>query len=90
MTEPAESTSKPVYRPDDKLKTEDAAVYCEISVSLLTKLRVTGGGPPFYKLMPGGRLVRYKVRDLDVWLGQARRKSTSDRGPQKRVRKARR
>jgi predicted DNA-binding transcriptional regulator AlpA len=59
------------------LKTPEAADYCGSSASTLEKLRIYGGGPMFAKL---GRRIVYKVADLDAWLDQNRRRSTSDRG----------
>ncbi len=35
------------------------------SPALLRKLRRVGGGPPFIKV---GRLVRYRLRDVEKWL----------------------
>jgi len=47
-----------------------------LSKSTLEKLRVFGGGPPFLKL---GRLVRYRVEDLDAWMNARLVGSTSER-----------
>lgn len=58
------------------LKTAEAASYCGSSSSTLEKLRIYGGGPAFSKL---GRRVVYRKTDLDAWLEQNRRQSTSDR-----------
>jgi hypothetical protein len=54
-----------------------AAAYIRRAPQTLAKLRVVGGGPPFYKL---GRSVFYKREDLDQWLDARRRRSTSDDG----------
>jgi Helix-turn-helix domain len=59
------------------LSTVAAAEYLQLSARTLEKFRVTGGGPPYHKL---GRLVRYLVRDLDEWIANGRRMSTSDPG----------
>ncbi len=59
------------------LKTPEAADYCGSSASTLEKLRIYGGGPTFSKL---GRRVVYRAADLDAWLNQNRRRSTSDSG----------
>jgi hypothetical protein len=59
------------------LSTVAAAEYLQLSARTLEKFRVTGGGPPYHKL---GRLVRYLVRDLDGWVANGRRTSTSDPG----------
>jgi predicted DNA-binding transcriptional regulator AlpA len=69
MPIPSESTRR--------LPVEAAASYTGLSVSTLNKLRVFGGGPVFLKL---GRRVAYDVADLDAWLANKRRTSTSDDG----------
>lgn len=60
-----------------KLNVEQAANLTGLSASTLNKLRVFGGGPPFLKL---GRRVVYDPGDLDAWLAERRRRSTSDGG----------
>jgi predicted DNA-binding transcriptional regulator AlpA len=60
-----------------KLDTRKAAEHCGIGHSTLVKYRVFGGGPPFFKI---GRRVVYDPDDLDDWLEERRRLSTSDRG----------
>jgi predicted DNA-binding transcriptional regulator AlpA len=62
-----------------KLSVSDAAQLAGVSESHLNKLRSTGGGPAFFKI--GARVV-YDVFDLDQWLDQHRRRSTSDQGPE--------
>lgn len=52
-----------------------AAQLTNVSKSYLDKLRVTGGGPAFYKI---GRRVGYRVRDLEEWLDARRQFSTSE------------
>src|SRR5262245_58804017 len=42
----------------------------------LTKMRLTGDGPPFVKVGP--RAVAYRKADLDTWLAGRVRRSTSD------------
>lgn len=59
------------------LRPAEAAVYAGFSKSKLDKLRVFGGGPVFIKV---GRVVLYRLDDLDRWLGGQRRTSTSDDG----------
>ncbi len=59
-------------------RTPEAAQYLGLSSSTLEKKRLDGSGPPFVKL--GGRAVGYDVADLDAWLHQQRRTSTSDPG----------
>jgi hypothetical protein len=60
-----------------KLDTRKAAEHCGLGHSTLVKYRVFGGGPPFLKL---GRRVVYDPYDLDAWLEDRRRVSTSDPG----------
>lgn len=57
------------------LNTKNAAAYLGRSYSSLTKLRVYGGGPAFCKT---GGLVGYRPEDLDAWLDENRRRSTSE------------
>ncbi|PLS19843.1 helix-turn-helix transcriptional regulator [Neptunicoccus cionae] len=45
------------------------------SVRTLQKWRVTGYGPPHYKI---GRSVRYRIRDLTDWIDSRRRGHTSE------------
>jgi hypothetical protein len=60
-----------------RLSVEEAASYCGVSTSYLNKMRCVGGGPAFLKL---GRRVVYSTDDLDRWLSERRRASTSDTG----------
>ena len=60
------------------LDTRSAARHVNLSARTLEKKRLTGDGPPFYKL---GHSVRYSREDLDRWLAENRRRSTSDPGP---------
>ncbi|KUO56897.1 MAG: hypothetical protein APF80_11205 [Alphaproteobacteria bacterium BRH_c36] len=62
------------------LRTSEAADYCGSSVSTFEKLRVFGGGPQYVKL---GRRVVYDPADLNKWLEENRRRSTSDCGAAK-------
>ena len=59
------------------LNTKQAGRHCGLSPRTLEKLRVIGGGPQYCR-PAGRRLVRYLVEDLDKWLTDGRRKSTSD------------
>lgn len=43
----------------------------------LSRWRYAGKGPRFVKV---GRLVRYKLSDVEAWLSQQERTSTSDNG----------
>jgi excisionase family DNA binding protein len=57
--------------------TGDAATYLGLSKPYLEKLRCSGGGPRFAKL---GRRVVYRVSDLDTWLENHIKISTSAAG----------
>ena len=59
-----------------KLPTPEAAAYLSLGKSTLDKMRLTGGGPSYFKV--GARIV-YDVSDLDAWLARHRRTSTSPR-----------
>jgi predicted DNA-binding transcriptional regulator AlpA len=61
--------------PSRKLRVPEAAEFCGCSASKLNKHRVTGDGPAFIKC---GRLVMYDIRDLEAWLVQGKRRSTSE------------
>ena len=63
----------------DLMTTEEAALYVRLSPRTLERYRVTGQGPKFLKV---GRLVFYRLRDLDEWLENTVRHSTSDPGPE--------
>lgn len=56
------------------LDVKRAAARVGLSKSTLDKLRVYGGGPRFMKF---GRAVRYSTADLDIWVSESRRASTS-------------
>jgi hypothetical protein len=58
---------------------KDAAAYIGLAPQTLAKMRVSGDSPPFYKV---GRQVLYDRADLDAWLAERRRRSTSDPGQQ--------
>ena len=60
-----------------KLGAPEAAARLGLGLSTLAKLRISGGGPPFYKF---GRRVLYDPKDLESWAMERRRKSTSDLG----------
>ena len=55
--------------------TQGASDHSGLSASFLEKLRVVGGGPPFIKV---GKAVRYKLSDVDAWLAERTRRSTSE------------
>ena len=60
-----------------RVRTKQAADYIGSTKSTLEKKRLTGDGPPFIKI---GRTVVYDVADLDAYLAENRRRSTSDPG----------
>jgi hypothetical protein len=62
---------------DPLLSVDKAASYTGLSVAYLNKLRTIGGGPAFHKV---GVRVLYRCSDLDDWLSNKRRTSTSDVG----------
>lgn len=59
-----------------RLDSKVAAGYLGLAPSTLAKMRIRGDGPVFIKVGP--RRVVYDVRDLDAWLSENRRSSTSD------------
>lgn len=70
-----ETPNELLARPRRKLNTRAAAAYSGLARSTLEKLRVFGGGPDYIKI---GRRVVYDLADLEQWLANHRRKSTSD------------
>lgn len=54
---------------------QDAAHFLNLSPRTLEKLRVNGGGPAYHKL---GRRVAYSSADLEEWIEDKRRTSTSE------------
>lgn len=67
----------PVDPQKRKMRTKEAAHYVGLSPSTLEKMRVYGGGCRYTKL---GRVVVYDVADLDSWVAQNSRTTTSDAG----------
>lgn len=59
------------------LRTPDAAVRVGLTPATLEKLRVVGGGPPFYRVGP--KRVLYDPADLDSWVRSKKFASTSQR-----------
>jgi predicted DNA-binding transcriptional regulator AlpA len=55
----------------------DLASLLNLSVKTLRNWRLSGYGPPHLKV---GRLVRYRVSELNLWLKSCERASSSDRG----------
>jgi excisionase family DNA binding protein len=59
------------------LDTAGAAAYLGVSPDTMNRWRSIGGGPVYAKV---GRQVRYSLSDLDAWVEQRKRRSTSDQG----------
>ncbi|MCC5810036.1 MAG: helix-turn-helix domain-containing protein [Ectothiorhodospiraceae bacterium] len=57
------------------LTTPQAAAYLSLSPNTLTRWRWSGDGPRFCKY---GRAVRYNRDDLDQWIRESSRGSTSE------------
>ena len=60
---------------DSNLTTAQAAEFLGLATTTLEKYRCFGGGPRYLKL---GRAVRYRLADLDEWMGRRAAFSTSD------------
>ena len=60
------------------MTTSEAAGYLCVSKAFLERDRWAGARIPFIKV--GSRAVRYRIDDLDTYIGQQVRKSTSDKG----------
>lgn len=58
------------------MRASEAAGYVKLSPATLAKMRVRGDGPAYSKA--GARVVVYAQDDLDEWLNDRRRRSTSD------------
>jgi hypothetical protein len=59
------------------LRTPDAALRVGLTPATLEKLRVIGGGPPFYRVGP--KRILYDPADLDSWVRAKKFASTSQR-----------
>lgn len=79
LAEDATKNAKGIANAADRtmLLTKDAAAYVGLAQQTLAKMRWSGESPPYFKV---GRQVVYDRADLDAWLLQRRRKSTSDSG----------
>ena len=55
----------------------EAAGYLGLSTQTLARWRVAGDGPPFRSPADAPRVVRYLRADLDTWLGEHRRSTSS-------------
>ena len=59
-----------------RLRPSEAAPLLGLSQSTLAKMRLRGDGPPYSKL--GKRIVVYELSDLERWVAERKRTSTSD------------
>lgn len=59
-----------------RLRPAEAALYLGFSQSTLAKMRLRGDGPPYAKL--GKRIVIYDSGDLEKWIANRKRSSTSE------------
>ncbi|MEM9572720.1 MAG: helix-turn-helix domain-containing protein [Pseudomonadota bacterium] len=57
------------------LTTHEAAGFLSLSHRTLEKMRVRGDGPAFIQL---GRAIRYEECELESWINNNRKNSTSD------------
>ncbi|MEM8995835.1 MAG: helix-turn-helix domain-containing protein [Acidobacteriota bacterium] len=62
---------------DPFLITAEVGKLTNQSTRTLEKWRQNGTGPSYFRM---GRSVRYRLSDVEAWLEQCRRISTSDRG----------
>lgn len=62
------------------LNEDQTAALLGVSPRTLQGWRVRGGGPRFIALGAGGRVVRYRQSDLEAYIEQRARVSTSDSG----------
>ena len=75
MTQTETFSQDPLYSLRAKLSTRDAARFLGVSASMLAKLRISSGGPPFLKL---NRRVLYDVLDLERWSQSRKQRHTSE------------
>ncbi len=60
-----------------KLRPKEAAAFVGLATSTMAKMRLRGDGPRYAKL--GKRAVVYDFGDLERWVDEQKRHSTSDR-----------
>lgn len=63
---------------DSLVRQEKAAIILEVTPRCLENWRHRGGGPNFIRI--SARCIRYRRSDLDKWIEERVRTSTSDRG----------
>lgn len=61
--------ARETQQPIEWLDTPRAARHLGVSIGRLEVWRCHGGGPPYSKI---GRIVRYKVSELDAWMRRHR------------------
>lgn len=61
------------------LTTKQAAALLALHPDTLRRYRRDGGGPPFARV---GRVVRYKLAELDAWMAQRSATSTAQEAAQ--------
>jgi hypothetical protein len=61
--------------PQISYRTPEAAAYLIIQPATLEQWRWSGKGPPFIKI---GRIVRYRISDLDAYLSERVFRSTTE------------
>ena len=66
------------HNPDPLLTEKEAADYLGYAAKTLAGWRYRGGGPVFVRASRTS--VRYRTSDLEAWIGDRRRLSTSDVG----------
>lgn len=66
-----------IDEPQPWLTRREAAAYLRLGESTLAKLFISGAGPAAIKI---GKSVRYARNDLDKWMVERRRYSSSDTG----------
>ena len=64
---------------DRLLTAQEAAAYLGLTPRFLEMRRFNGNGPPHIRI--SSRCVRYLMSDLQAWVEELRRTSTSDSGP---------
>lgn len=72
------SSTTSILTPCPLLNEKQASEYLQFTPRALQKWRLDGSGPKFVKI--SGRAVRYRKIDLDDWIENRIRRSTSDPG----------
>ncbi len=62
---------------DRAVDTKEAAEFCGISPRTLENFRLRGGGPEYIRV-GGGRLCRYRISALNVWMDKHTASSTTE------------